>query len=399
MNNLFLLPELNEYDNKEYLIDLKFYDKKDNNELTTINKSLNYYLKNIKIELDGITDWDKFKKLTFTYEFISTKVINNNKQICTYEPISRAFFKIYEIIYNTIDVLKNKNSIKSFHLAEGPGGFIEATAYYRNNKNDKYYGMTLIEKNNKNVPNWEKCKRIMNKYKNIEILTGKTKNGDLFELENFMDIYNNHRNSYEFITGDGGIDYSEDFNNQEQISINLIIAQILYALVMQKEGGSFVLKIFDCFHENTINIINSLSIFYKNVYICKPDTSRSANSEKYIICKNFRRKLKKSEYENIKYSFNNFKNKDKIFYSILDIKPEYNYLLKIEEINSILGQQQLENINLTLNFIFSSKNNSYENFSKKNKEKINNILKTNISKCIKWCKIYNFNYNNIRISF
>ena len=138
-----------------------------------INKSLNYYLKNIKKEIDGKRDWDKFKKLTYNYEFISTKVSHGEKQICCYEPISRAFFKLYEIIYNT-DILKRSDSqpITTFHLAEGPGGFIECVAHYRKNQNDKYYGITLIDKNDKNIPNWDKCSKVLNKYKNIEILSG-----------------------------------------------------------------------------------------------------------------------------------------------------------------------------------------------------------------------------------
>ena len=98
--------------------------------ILTINKSLCYYLKNIKKEIDDKNDWDKFKKLTYTHEYISTKICLGEKQICSYEPISRAFFKLHEIIYN-YDLLNYKQSISSLHLAEGPGGFIECVAYNR----------------------------------------------------------------------------------------------------------------------------------------------------------------------------------------------------------------------------------------------------------------------------
>ena len=46
------------------------------------------------------------------------------------------FFKLIEI-YKHFNILSSYNSLKSFHLAEGPGGFIEATAYLRKNKFDK----------------------------------------------------------------------------------------------------------------------------------------------------------------------------------------------------------------------------------------------------------------------
>ena len=397
MNNLFLLPKLSVNESGTNNVSLLFVNK-DNYNYNIINKSLNYYLKNIKKQLDGKNDWDKFKKLTFSYEYISSRIDYSEKPICKYEPISRAFFKIYELIYN-LDVLNFNNKINTFHLAEGPGGFIEATAYYRKNKNDNYYGMTLIDNKNKHVPNWDKCKRVMRKYQNIKILDGPSKNGDLFDYDNLNYVIENFGDSMDFITGDGGIDYSEDFNNQEQMTINLIVAQIIYALIMQKNGGHFILKIFDCFYENTINILYTLSLFYENVYICKPDTSRSANSERYIVCKNKKKKLTTEEIKNIKLNYHFIKDNNVIFKGFIDKPPCYNYLLKIEEINSILGQQQLENINLTLNYIFSSNNYSYDNFVKKNKEKIQNIVKTNITKCIKWCLRYKFQYNNVNYNY
>ena len=397
MNNLFLLPKLTENEIENNSIDLLF-ESKETCSHNIINKSLNFYLKSIKKQIDGKNDWDKFKKLTFSYEYISSRIDYSEKRICNYEPISRAFFKIYEIIYN-LDILSNKKNINTFHLAEGPGGFIEATAYYRKNKNDKYYGITLIDNKNKNIPNWDKCKRVMRKYKNIKILDGPSKDGDIFNYDNLNYIIDNFSNCMDFITGDGGIDYSEDFNNQEQMTINLIVAQVIYALIMQKQGGHFILKIFDCFYENTINILYTLSTFYENVYICKPDTSRSANSERYVVCMNKRKTLTEKEIDNIKLNYNKITDKNIIFKRFIDKLPTYNYLLKIQEINSILGQQQLENINLTLNYIFSSNNYSYDNFIKKNKEKVKNIIKTNITKCIKWCLCYNFEYNNINYNY
>ena len=49
------------------------------------------------------------------------------------------------------------------------------------------------------------------------------------------------------ITGDGGIDVSNDFNKQEELVSKLIVSQIIYAITMQKKGGHFILKIFDIF--------------------------------------------------------------------------------------------------------------------------------------------------------
>ena len=82
-------------------------------------------------------------------------------------------------------------------------------------------------------------------------------------------------------------DFSFDFKNQENNISNLLFAQIAYALVMQKHKGKFILKIFDSFMQHTIDLIAILSSFYEQVYITKPNTSRYANSEKYIVCIGF----------------------------------------------------------------------------------------------------------------
>ena len=56
---------------------------------------------------------------------------------------------------------------------------------------------------------------------------------------------------------------------------------------MQKRSGSFILKMFDCFMQHSIDLLYILSSFYDKVYVMKPHTSRYANSEKYIVCKGF----------------------------------------------------------------------------------------------------------------
>ena len=122
-----------------------------------ISNSLSSYLYEIKQKIESNErEWDIYKKYTNPYEYIHTNIPNTKNSICKIKPISRAFFKLIEI-YNTHNILPNDNTpIKSFHLAEGPGGFIEATTFLRHNTNDIYYGMTLLEEKNINVPGWNK---------------------------------------------------------------------------------------------------------------------------------------------------------------------------------------------------------------------------------------------------
>ena len=54
------------------------------------------------------------------------------------------------------DYQKMKGKIRTLHLAEGPGGFMEGWRYFRNYaKDDILYGITLIS-NDKEIPSWKK---------------------------------------------------------------------------------------------------------------------------------------------------------------------------------------------------------------------------------------------------
>ena len=385
----FTLPQI-EYDIRPS--NLKLVCKEITNDKKKVI-SLKKYLNKIKGLIDKhIIHWDNTKKFTNPYEFIHTNIPNTKKSISNIKPISRAFFKLIEI-YNTHKLLPHNDiPMKSFHLAEGPGGFIEATTYLRNNKDDNYYGMTLLEDKNINIPGWNKADFLLQKYPNIKIVSGVDKKGDLYNEKNLKYIIENHSNSMDIVTADGGFDFSTDFNKQEQVAFRLIFTQVLYALVMQKKGGHFVLKIFDIFEYGTIDILYLLSTFYEKVVLMKPYTSRYANSEKYVICKKFK-------YDNISdlhkkfigiLSFFNGFDFDKYkINSILDVPIQNYYINSINEINSIFGNQQIENILNTIKII---------THKDKKQEKIYNLKCQNVQKCINWCIKNEIPYSKSNIS-
>ena len=117
----------------------------------------------------------------------------------------------------------------------------------------------------------------------------------------------------------------------------------------------------------------------------KPDTSRHANSEKYIVCKHFKYKECDEVVKNLVKDYHKIKTKN--ITNILSIYKPSHFLNKLIEYNSIFGQQQIENISNTLSLI----NNEIDG------EKINALKKTNVYKCIKWCKKHKLPFNNISI--
>ena len=346
-----------------------------------ISHSLARYLYEIKQRLESIEhDWDIHKRYTNPYEYIHTPTPHKKKCVSKYSPLSRSYFKMIEII-NTFDLRFDSKPIHTFHIAEGPGGFIEAMANTRNCSHDSYTGMTILDdKNDPNIPAWKKTQNFLQKNKNVYIEQGKDGTGNILKLENFVYCKEKYGSSMELITGDGGFDFSVDFNNQEVHVADLLMAQVFYALVMQKKGGSFVLKIFDSFMNHTLDLLYILSSFYESVYIVKPYTSRYANSEKYIVCKNFIYPNNSTFYNTLYDAFVKMtqNNGNKNVVRFLNLPLSYHFIIKMEEYNAVFGQQQLENIHYTISLIES----------KHKHDKLEQLLKTNISKCVYWCNKY-----------
>jgi len=418
-----------------------------------ISQSLSFFLQDLKDKIHiHEKEWDNFKKYTNTYEYIHTNNPYKKRSVSKYKPLSRSYFKMIELIhefrlipcilpYDDTSSPEHSNHevvemakippppsirnipeippglsvgvlfkdippyfpIRTFHLAEGPGGFIEAVVNLRKNPYDTYIGMTIQDnKNDGTIPTWKKSDHFLTSNPNIQIENGADGTGDILSIENFEYCYHTYRSTMNFITADGGFDFSTDFNNQELQIVELLFAQIAFALVMQNPGGNFVLKIFDCFYNSTIDLLALLSSFYKTVYITKPQTSRSGNSEKYVVCKYFTNEHSANDfYPYLHKAFlrnpstrQPHSQLDQQFTHVDPLASTYicRYLnmpipiyfhLKLEEYNSGFGVHQIENIHNTL--IMISRNTK--------PERIDSLIQKNIGKCIEWCIRYNIPYN------
>jgi len=379
-----------EKDKKHYPLPdicLKF-DNFENDKITNIDEynKLIEFKNNIDNE-EYNKYWDKAKKLSNNYELI---YLPNKKfkhdSISKYEPLSRAYFKLFEILvdFNLID---NPNKLNIASLAEGPGGFIEATINYRKRitkDKDNIQAITLYS-SNKDIPGWNKSKNFLKKNSNVNISYGEDNTGDLYKLKNILNYATLFDKKADFITADGGFDFSYNFNKQEQLSYRILFCEIVTALSIQKLGGSFVCKFFDMYTETTQSLIYLLYSVYKEVYISKPNTSRTANSEKYIICKGFIGIDK--DYLNKLYIIVN--SLDLIHSKHLFIHKIFNYNFGKKFVNSIFNintsfyNNQIDSINKTLKIIQSNE----LNIEYGNSIKIQTIL------AFKWCKYYKVSIN------
>ena len=384
-------------------------------------------------------------------EYIHTIVPNKKVCISKYRPLSRSYFKMVELIQAFGFGIDDGRPIQTFHLAEGPGGFIQAVVDLRHHRcDDRYYGMTLVTKNpHEDIPAWKKSRHFLRDHPNVMIETGADETGNLLSYENFVHVCNKYGATMDFITADGGFDFSMDFSHQEEQAADLIFAQISYAICLQKKHGCFVLKVYDMFTKYTVDMLALLASLYEQVYVTKPNTSRAANSEKYIVCKNFIMPGPEL-YTRIHWLFQAFLPQgggthcDSAEGHFLDSlssearskkcvgvfaeggrkltndlgrSPESfgifssenipcTFMNKIHEFNAILGQHQIENIHATIQLIhddilLKNKHNhelekrgvvSREYVPPERRPNILTLMKKNIQKCIQWCILHHIPY-------
>jgi hypothetical protein len=116
------------------------------------------------------------------------------------------------------------------------------------------------------------------------------------------------------------------------------------------------------------------------MYLIKPSISNITTTERYLICKGFNARLKYSQLTNIETHLTNYiinnKLHDNIVNSVIDNELPYYLLNKLNESNLVIGQQQIEAYDQIIH-IFKNKNRE---------ERIENLKKSHIQKCIQWCE-------------
>lgn len=224
----------------------------------------------------------RFIRLTNPFELVNTG--KGRHSVIRIDTINRAYFKMVELL-NNFNLISTK-SLTYAALAEGPGGFIQAVVDYRKNDSDIIWGITI--KNNKEPSTrWD---NILKSKFNVCFGDPNIDDGNILNPANinaYTKLFDD--NKADLVTADGGFFVPSKLENfKEQLHLHLFLCETVTALKVQKIGGNFVLKIYDIFTTATVQLLSILKSAYEQVFITKPVTSRPANSEKYIVCMNFK---------------------------------------------------------------------------------------------------------------
>ncbi|TSP79436.1 Cap-specific mRNA (nucleoside-2'-O-)-methyltransferase 1 [Bagarius yarrelli] len=175
-------------------------------------------------------------------------------------------------------------------VCAGPGGFSEYVLW-RKRWHAKGFGMTLKGANDFKLEDFYSApSELFEPYYGEGGVDG---DGDITRPENISAFRNfvlesTERRGLHFLMADGGFSVEGQENLQEILSKQLLLCQILTALSVVRTGGHFVCKTFDLFTPFSVGLIYLLYLCFERVSLFKPVTSRPANSERYVVCKNLK---------------------------------------------------------------------------------------------------------------
>lgn len=341
----YLLPKIYNF--------LNVNPKDDTNECEIYSSySLYNFYNNTKTQIDmlcskengqSFTSYDELIKIVHPYEYIFFKVPGSKFSVSKLKPQTNVFYDLLEIFVtlNIFDLYINK-PIKTLHVS-----------------------LTCEDSN--------ECLQMVR---------------ETYEDDSFLNFNDNNEEMYKAINN---LKFDFMFFNKPQTDINLYIIKliefVMTILRYQANGGTSIIKIDNVFHKPIVDLIYLLSSLFEKVYIIKPNTNNVTTFEKYIVCKNYnvicdtKLELHKSNYYKLQGFIKNLNNKNIV--SIIDYEIPCYFVNKIDDINIIIGQQQLESLDQIINII---KNKNKE-------ERVETIKKSNIQKSVSWCEKLKIPYN------
>ena len=306
----------------------------------TIPKSYANFKKTLDKEKDELANIFNDKKKTNIFRQLD--LFKNEKSIIakmgnTYN-VSNAWLKCYELLsYYNIIPNEVKESYVHFGNAEFPGSFICASHHYiatKTNWLNKYIwkGSSLVEINELNEQPLADEYALWKNYTD-NWLMNKIHSGDVLNKDNQHYFEKYFKHTVDLYTADLGFDVSKDPNAQEKLQLQPNIGQVLSGLLTLKNGGNQITKQYMFFEPRTISLFALLSNLFKKLYICKPVSSKKANSEIYLV--------------GLNYTYN-----EPIVYHILNnldnelpfCKVGKKFLQQIEKISKVIFNEQIEKI-------------------------------------------------------
>ena len=277
-----------------------------------------------------------------------------------------SFFVMVEVLNNipniNIDIVN-----KSLHITEdGDCGFVEAVKHIYKIGDDKCIILNNENENENENENGSTERRSVHKSSSSSECNSDASNVNLFNKDTLFYFKNIHSDTFDLITS--------NIFAKNNAKYNKLLYQIVYALNLQRHGGTFIFKMEEIHSTHSLRLLFILSNIYRQVCLIKPYSSNICYDQIYIVCSGF------NKPENNIYDVINALLDDNTSSIDLGIKLPCLFTNKIEHFNSIVGQQKLYSLLYITNHDAKTSCHS-------------EIINKNVRKCIAWCRKYNIPIN------
>lgn len=168
-------------------------------------------------------------------------------------------------------------------VCAGPGGFSEYVLW-RKKWMAKGFGFTLRGEHDFRLHEF-----VAGHPDTFDAHYGAKGDGNVYDPENIRSfsehVLRQTGTGVHFMMADGGFGVAGQENIQEILSKRLYLSQCLVALSIVRENGHFVTKLFDLFTPFSVGLVYLMQLCFQQICIVKPNTSRPANSERYLVCR------------------------------------------------------------------------------------------------------------------
>lgn len=232
----------------------------------------------------GAEDMRRARTKSNPFETIRGNIFLNRAAVKMANMDSMFDFMFTNPVDETGKSLVGENDLLYFaDVCAGPGGFTEYVLH-RKKWEAKGFGFTLKGENDFKLHDF-----FNGPPETFSPFYGINDDGNVYDPENIRSLEELVKDETEsgvhFMMADGGFSVEGQENIQEILSKQLYLAQCLVALTVVRTKGHFVVKLFDLFTPFSVSLIYLMYKSFQQICICKPNTSRPANSERYLVCK------------------------------------------------------------------------------------------------------------------
>jgi 23S rRNA U2552 (ribose-2'-O)-methylase RlmE/FtsJ len=273
-------------------INLNFYSH--SNYSNAITNRVSESLLSLKEKISQVVVWPDVWRQAIEMNWVLGRI----NQACVLKYFSRAFFKLVEINANTniIPPVAVSTLLKTAHIGEAPGGFIQAVRFCRDGMSSAEHVLEMLDGQNSSACGIESyaVSLLGDPWPSVTISNASRVFSfniatDEISRNQFIETVGRTR---DFVTADGGFEVpSERRAQQEQIMLDLLKGEISIIFKILTVGGNALIKFFSIDLQETRCLILQLYQSFNYVSITIPISSKPTNDERYIVAIGFKQEV------------------------------------------------------------------------------------------------------------